>query len=118
MLARLFGQSENVLAILATAVHVRFSVAYAVALEAEKAGEAFYKSQKVRIFLASFVKILREISEKSPRDQCDISDVDDQLRDTLQKQRDNDKKQTNDQKKIIERVNSVAPLHEAPDPLA
>jgi hypothetical protein len=57
MLARLFWQSENVLAILATAVNVRFSVAYAVALEAEKAGEAFYKSQKVCVFLAPFIKI-------------------------------------------------------------
>ena len=58
MLARLFWQSENILAILATAVNVRFSVANSVALKAEKAGEAFYESQKVCVFLAPFIKIL------------------------------------------------------------
>ena len=57
MLARLFGESENVLAILATTVNVRFSVAYAGALKAEKAGKLFYQSQKVRIFLPPFIKI-------------------------------------------------------------
>lgn len=55
MLARLFWQSENVLAILAAAVNVRFSVAYAVALKAEKAGEILYKSQKISVFLAPFI---------------------------------------------------------------
>ena len=58
MFARLFGKPENVFTILATTVNVRFSVAYAVALKAEKAGELFYQSQKVCIFLASVIKIL------------------------------------------------------------
>ena len=53
MFARLFGKPENVFTILATTVNVRFSVAYAVALKAEKAGELFYQSQKVCIFLVS-----------------------------------------------------------------
>lgn len=55
MFARLFGESENVLAILATTVNVRFSVAYAVALKAEESGEILYKSQKISIFLAPFI---------------------------------------------------------------
>ena len=58
MFTRLFGKPENVFTILATTVNVRFSVAYAVALKAEKSGELFYKSQKIRIFLAPFIKIL------------------------------------------------------------
>jgi hypothetical protein len=44
MLARLFGKTKYVLAILATTVNVSFSVAYAVALKADKSGELFYKS--------------------------------------------------------------------------
>ena len=55
MLARLFGESENVLAILATTVNVRFSVADAVALKAEESGEILYKSQKISVFLAPFI---------------------------------------------------------------
>jgi hypothetical protein len=44
MLARLFGQSENVLAILATAVNVSLSVADAVTLKAEKSGKILCKT--------------------------------------------------------------------------
>lgn len=58
VLACFFGKPENVFTILATTVNVRFSVAYAIALKAEKSGDLFYESQKIRIFLAPFIKIL------------------------------------------------------------
>ena len=58
MLTRFLGKTEYVLAILTATVNVRFSVAYAIALKAEKSGDLFYESQKIRIFLAPFIKIL------------------------------------------------------------
>ena len=55
VLSRLFRQTDHALASFAAAVNVCFSVAYAVALEAEETFEVLYKTQKIRIFLASFV---------------------------------------------------------------
>jgi hypothetical protein len=55
VLARLFRQTDHTLASFATAVNVCFSVAYAVALEAKKSYKILDKTQKIRIFLTSFV---------------------------------------------------------------
>ena len=44
--SRLLRQTEYTLAFFAFAINVCLSVAYAVALKAEKAGELFYQSQK------------------------------------------------------------------------
>ena len=58
VLSRLFGQSQNVSAFLASAVNVSLSVAYTVTLEAEKGHEAFSKPQKICVFLSATVEIL------------------------------------------------------------
>ena len=55
VLARLFRQTDHAFASLATSVNVCFSVAYAVALEAEEPLEVLDKAQKISIFLAPFV---------------------------------------------------------------
>ena len=53
--SRFFRQTDHALASFATAVNVCFSVAYAVALEAEEPLEVLDKAQKISIFLAPFV---------------------------------------------------------------
>lgn len=118
MLTRLFGKSENIFAILATAVNVRFSVAYTVALEAEESREIFRETQKICIFLAPFIKVFGHISEKYPRNQRNINRIEYQLWNALQEKTDNDEKKANDNQKIVKCINAVAPLHKLPYPLA
>ena len=66
MLSRLFRQTDHTLASLAATVNVCLSVAYAVALEAEKSFEFFEEAQEICVFLAPFVEILGIITEQCP----------------------------------------------------
>ena len=118
MLTRLFGQTQNVLAFRTAAVNVSFSVAYAVALEAEKCGNFFNKTKKVCVFFTSFIEIFRQISEKCPRNDREIDDAYDQLRYTREKEIHDYKKEADDDQKIIKSVNTVSALHKLPNTLA
>jgi len=63
VLSRLFWQSDHTFASLATAVNMRLSVAYAIALEAEESLEILDETQKIGVFFSSFIKILRKHPE-------------------------------------------------------
>ena len=114
VLARLFGQPQYVFAIRTAAVNVRF----AVALKSEKCRDLLYPTQKIRVLLAPFIEILRQISVKRPGDERKIDRTDDQPRYARQKEIHNYKREAYDYQKIIKRVDAVAPLHKLPYALA
>lgn len=116
--ARLLGESEYVLAFRTAAVNVCLTIANAVALKSEKCGYFLCKTKKICVFLAPFIEIFREISVKSPRNECQIDRIDSQLRYTREKEAHDYKNEAYDYKKIIKRVNAVAPLHKLPYALA
>ena len=118
VLARLFGQSQYVFAIRTAAVNVRFAVAHAVALKSEKCRDLLYPTQKIRVLLAPFIEILRQISVKRPRNERKIDCIDCQLRYTREKEAHDYKNEAYDYQKIIKRVNAVASLHKLPYALA
>lgn len=55
MLTGLFRKTEHTLASLASAVNVRLSVAYTIALQSEECRYAFDKPKEIVIFLAALV---------------------------------------------------------------
>ena len=118
VLARLFGQSQYVFAIRTAAVNVRLAVANAVALKSEKCGYFLCKTKKIRVLLAPFIEILRQISVKRPGDERKIDRTDDQPRYARQKEIHNYKREAYDYQKIIKRVNAVSSLHKLPYALA
>ena len=63
VLSRLFRQTDHTFASFASTVNVCFSVAKTVTLEAEKSLEVLDETQKIRIFFASFIEILRKQPE-------------------------------------------------------
>ena len=81
-----FGQTDLRLAMRTFAVNVRFAVAHAVALKSEKCRDLLYQTQKIRVLLAPFIEILRQISVKRPGDERKIDRTDDQPRYARQKE--------------------------------
>ena len=57
VLAELLRQPQHILAFGTAAVNVRFSVAYAVALKTEKSCDLLYETQKISVFLPSFIRV-------------------------------------------------------------
>ncbi len=97
---------------------MRLAVAHTIALKSEKRRDLFCKAQKIRVLLSSFIEILRQISEKSPRNERKIDGTDDQLRYAREKEIHDYENEAYDYLEIIKRVNAVASLHKLPYALA
>lgn len=55
MLTGLFRKTEYALASLASAINVRFSVAYTITLQSEECRNTFDKAEEIVVFLAALV---------------------------------------------------------------